>query len=158
MKSTIKTAIGIIAAFVLLSAFGHSQLRIVPVVTGNRAACNKILMTVQQQYLRSFDHPTKWTVVIACDEEAWRQIQSRAFSTQGVTDYAFSDIATNYSYFNGPLLMTDEIVARRNPEFVMAHEAAHILTKCKADRAGEKLADAVAYRLMDHKPFGDLYH
>ncbi|RZU29093.1 hypothetical protein [Edaphobacter modestus] len=92
-----------------------------------------------------YQHPTKWTWIIACDEPAWNRVLNH-IGQVGVKGeiLATTDLQTQVTYVRGfavihPFTKTHENLT----EHVIAHELAHIMLKSHDEERVEKAASAM---------------
>jgi hypothetical protein len=78
----------------------------------------------------SYDHPTNWTWIIACDEAAWKRVEAhigQMNSVHGET-LGITDLESRVTYLRGFALIqpfTAEVEGQ--PEHTIVHELSHII-------------------------------
>jgi hypothetical protein len=95
-------------------------------------------LQVLRTTLDKYPHPTKWTYIIACDDNAWSQLERMVGVREsmsdvlGVTNY---DGQSPITIFKGTVLLTS-----MESDHVVAHELAHIYLRSKDEFKVDALA------------------
>ena len=90
--------------------------------------------------LQIVPYPVDWTIIVACNQVAWKQVQQKADALQ--TNTAFTNLRDRITVINGDIYLAVLPLpgAHRNPKIILQHEAGHIICNCDnedmADVAG----------------------
>jgi Zn-dependent peptidase ImmA (M78 family) len=93
-----------------------------------------------EHILSSFLHPDLWTIVVVCNVRTWDGLRIRYDVIR--TNAAFTFRNERITIVNAA--MFDYAVSLAQAQFVLAHEAGHIICKCD----DEARADAEAMKLL----------
>ena len=92
-----------------------------------------------QDLLTSFLHPDLWTVIVVCNVPTWDKLRVRYDVMR--TDSAFTFRDEQITIVNAAMF---DRVPLAQAQFVLAHEAGHIICKCD----DEARADVEAMKLL----------
>jgi hypothetical protein len=96
---------------------------------------------VLAQNINKFPHPTKWTFVIACDEQMWDRLQQHMHFENPGRVMALTSLKLGITYVRGnDLVHPFDLSAAFQPEHFVGHELAHIYLNSEDEQRVDELA------------------
>ncbi len=139
-RTTIKNAIGLVGIVLFLMSPGPLSAQHVFIAGVDRPSKCQFATRPLLDDLQMTEFPRNWTIIVACNQLVWEQLQRRAEAK--ATHTAFTNLQRRITILNGEIYRNSLPLAgtaHRTPRLVLLHERGHIVCGCEdewnADRA-----------------------